>query len=174
MNAKRVLLSVLVLVTMGAAVPVTTSAHTLESDGGIGGVLHIQPDDNPIAGVQTSMNIAIKDGAGKFKAQDCNCNYEFKLGDTVAATKVANGTATSYLFPEPGVYNITLRGQPKAGASFQQFSLSFVVRVEQSAVGSTAYGSQNIYRLVLFAVLVTGIVGGVLVFSTRKKARVTK
>src|SRR5438045_57931 len=55
--------------------PHIVSAHVLKTDGNIGAVLHIDPDDDPIAGSQASFFFEFKDIQGKFQSQNCDCTF---------------------------------------------------------------------------------------------------
>src|SRR5882672_6466726 len=63
----------IILVLFFVATPV--EAHFLASDRNIGAVLHVDPNDQPIAGSQTSFFFEFKDKQNKFKAENCDCTF---------------------------------------------------------------------------------------------------
>src|SRR5689334_16513316 len=53
--------------------PQKVSAHILKYDGSIGAVLHVNPDDDPIAGETTGFFFEFKDKKNKFLPENCDC-----------------------------------------------------------------------------------------------------
>src|SRR5438270_44822 len=58
--------------------PPSVSAHILQTDGDIGAVLHMDPEDDPIAGVQSAFFFEFKDRQNKFQPKKCNCIFEIE------------------------------------------------------------------------------------------------
>ena len=139
----------------GAAVP--ASAHFLKSDRDIGAVLHLDPEDDPIAGQDTPLFFDIKDTAGKFVSDGCNCNVSVSQNGTqlsaVAATPTSTGLSADILFPTKDVYRLTLTGQPIDAGAFQSFSMTWDIRVDRtSADASSSSGgflSSHFFHLLL-------------------------
>ncbi|MEJ0073385.1 MAG: hypothetical protein WDN27_04895 [Candidatus Saccharibacteria bacterium] len=63
---RRFTATVTLIVMAGLAIPGAASAHVLKIDGSIGGVLHINPDDNPTTGNPTDYILSFDDDSGKF------------------------------------------------------------------------------------------------------------
>ena len=53
-------------------------AHELESSNGVSAIFHIEPDDNPVAGESTVLNLLFSDEAGGFKLSNYNLKVELK------------------------------------------------------------------------------------------------
>jgi hypothetical protein len=114
-------------------------AHFLEIDNSIGGVLHVDPDDNPYVGKEAVLTFALKDTKNIFKAADCSCVLTISANGKVLFTQQASrGNNTSevvgrYTFPEKAVYTITLKGEPLQDKAFQPFSISYDLRVDRES-----------------------------------------
>lgn len=112
-------------------------AHTLKRDGNIGAVIHINPEDDPIANEQSSFYFDIKDRQNKFKLELCDCNVAIYQNDAQIFTiplyaQSQNGNFT-YTFPGKGVYQVKISGTPRQAGAFQPFTLSYDIRVEREA-----------------------------------------
>jgi hypothetical protein len=115
-----------------------TSAHTLKSDGSIGAIIHISPEDDPIIGEPAEFFFEIKDKENKFRLENCHCEaLILKDEKIIFSTAFMQHTGESnltnasfkYTFPEKGVYKILLNGMPLQSISFKQFSLTYDIRV---------------------------------------------
>jgi hypothetical protein len=109
------------------------SAHVLKTDGNIGAVLHILPDDNPITKTETTYELAFS-GDKNFSLKDCNCAVTFVLrGEKVARHTLVASSSTiandTFTFDTPGVYDFVVTGVPKNEGSFKAFELRYSVRV---------------------------------------------
>lgn len=118
----------------------SVSAHTLSTDSSIGAVLHIDPEDDPIAGEQAYFFYEIKDTQNKFKPEDCDCKVRIeKLGQTIFETDLFSGVSNpsldnasfNYIFPEKNIYKVILDGKPKTPDAFQPFTITTDFRVER-------------------------------------------
>ncbi len=128
------------LVASLSALVVPVYAHFLKTDGSIGAVMHVDPEDEPIAGAQSGFFFEFKDTAGKFKPADCDCVFSIsESGKQIFSQPLfASSTAPSlssasvfFTFPQKDVYQVEVRGKPYSGASFQAFRLVYDVRVER-------------------------------------------
>ena len=126
------MLSFMVLLAAVIASPV--SAHILKTDGTIGAVLHIQPDDNPTAGTETTYQLAFADTNNAFTLSGCACSVSIQVGGETVTTQsltLSGGLVSTdkYIFKTAGVYTVVVDGRPKSGTPFEPFSLNYVVRV---------------------------------------------
>ena len=123
------------------------SAHVLKTDGSIGAIMHIDPDDDPIAGSPATFFFELKDKDGKFKGADCNCQVAivqngqqlytaplFQAGQTVDI----NTPVFSFTFPEEAVYQVVFTGKPITAGEFQTFTLNYDVRVDRQVAPASA------------------------------------
>lgn len=118
------------------------SAHVLESNGSIGAVMHISPDDDPVAGQPSGFFFEFKDKDGKFKPKDCECVVSILQGNTEMFSQqlFQNSTDPSlenasftYTFPEKNVYTVKIVGKPNSSDAFQPFTLKYDIRVSREA-----------------------------------------
>ena len=117
----------------------TAEAHFVLSDGSIGAVLHIDPNDDPVAGSLAVFNYEIKDKNNQFNSTECNCvftisanNIQIDNQKLFSNTTVPTDTAiTSFTLPSIGVYIVTLTGTPMVSGQFQPFTLVYNLRVSQ-------------------------------------------
>ena len=124
---------------LSASLPLAASAHVLETDGSVGVVLHVDPDDDPYVGQPTGIYFDVKDKSGKFSLANCDCIADFADKNGVIASAVVSGEAVQFTAPTKGVYTITLHGQPlaRAAGAFQEFKISFDVRFARTASSSS-------------------------------------
>lgn len=120
-------------------------AHILKTDGTIGAVMHINPDDDPIAAKPSDFFFEIKDTENKFSLSKCHCEgLVIKNDQIVYSTSLSshNGeeditsAGFTYTFPDKGIYTIMVNGMPLESISFKTFSLKYTVRVDREEVNN--------------------------------------
>ncbi len=163
----RTLLLTLVLLLTPA--PMISMAHVLETQGSVGAVLHINPADDPIAGQQANIFFDFKDKTNRFKSADCDCRLVVdRAGANIYDQPFTDPGGGDFTFPARDVYSVKAVGTPKAGATFDAFTLSYSVRVERGSDGATSSTNRastaSIIGLVTF-----GIVTAVGLFFVRRK-----
>lgn len=139
-----------------AATP--ASAHILKVDGTITGVLHVNPDDQPISGVPTTYLLFMDDSTNKFSLPACDCNVTVKENGKTIVTQpltlnsqsVPGGTVT---FPRADVYEFIVSGTPKQAGAFQPFTLTYLERVTQGP-GNSPPSVASLFTLGLAGVAV--------------------
>ncbi len=131
--------------------PSKISAHVLKYDGSIGAVLHVNPDDDPIAGESTNFFFEFKDKDNKFVPDGCDCKAiitengkQIYSADLFAGKEDPSLTdiSFSFVFPATDIYKLTITGTPKTPDAFQKFSLSYDIRVARTN-GSVAHVSAD-------------------------------
>lgn len=159
--------TLLLLITIGLAAATPVQAHVLKTNGSIGAVLHIDPDDSPIVGQSATLFFEFKDKEKHFTTDQCECTATIQRDGRVLATEPVTGSATesrltsssfSFIFPITGVYVIQLAGQPTTSGTFQTFTLSYDVRVDRQAAAPAAkpFTGSTIYHILHY-----GLFGGV-------------
>lgn len=118
-------------------------AHSLKSSGSINALMHINPNDDPVAGQNSEILFLISDKDKKFQAENCNCIASvIKNNNELFSSPLFKGKtsyhgifapAIPFVFPGKGIYTIKLTGQPKNNEDFQAFSISYDIRVEKDA-----------------------------------------
>ncbi len=143
---KKLIAILSVVCVFGLSIPHQTQAHVLKSEGTVGAVLHILPQDDPAAGEATTLVLSFKDTAEKMRLQECDCTLSLKrsgetistvqLEDDAVARSVQRGTAV-VTFPETGVYELIVEGSPTSGESFSPFLLEYSIRVARNSGAMT-------------------------------------
>lgn len=155
---KKYIVSILLL-SLIFFVPKHTFAHFLESDNNIGAVLHVEPNDNPIAGSLASFFFEFKDKTNKFDPAKCDCTVVItEAGKTIYSQPLFQNTtkpsltnaSVFYTFPKEDVYVVKVIGKPQMPGGFQPFTLTWNFRVDQQAnkpAGTTSFLSQHIFHI---------------------------
>ncbi|MEE3715655.1 hypothetical protein V2H45_02725 [Tumidithrix elongata RA019] len=126
-----------------SVLPTKVYAHEVEVSGDVGGLIHLEPNDNPVAGKPTQVWIALtKRGGEIIPLEQCDCILEvrtkpFRLSSVPIFPTLKPTSAERYrgipgaevIFPHIGRYELQLSGKPKAGADFSPFVLNFEVTV---------------------------------------------
>ena len=119
-------------------------AHVVESDQSIGAVLHIDPDDDPIAGEVSTFFFDIKDKTGRFQENNCLCKLRIQQdGQTLYEELFNQPGGGTYTFPSRGIYAVSAVGEPLTDGAFDSFSLDYTIRVERGAGQNTSSGQAN-------------------------------
>jgi len=146
----------LTLITL--AFPKDISAHVLKTDGPIGAVVHIDPDDDPIIGEPASFFFEFKDTEGNFRTEDCNCTATISNEEEVLTTQPLTSSASLesssfyFTFTEKGVYTIKVDGKPLEDGKFEPFELTYDLRVERTSSNQNSnegFISENFHFLAL-------------------------
>jgi hypothetical protein len=164
---RKLLLAAMLVLLLGTQSGVAF-AHVLKTDNGVSAVLHIDPDDNPIAGVPTTLSLTYGTDKGSFQLGDCSCGVRvIENNKGVATTHVqpayfgsaAEGNAI-VTFPDIGIYNVIVSGSA-ADHSIPTFSMNYLVRVASSATSTTNKSNSQIVIISLASLIAVGIVAKV-------------
>lgn len=127
-----------------------TYAHVLKTSGSVGAVVHVSPEDDPIAGEPTDFFFEFKDKEGKFKPDNCDCKvvilksgqeaYSSPLFQNNADPSLTNASF-SYTFPEKDIYKVKVVGNPTTPGAFEAFNLEYDIRVARESENTKS--SQN-------------------------------
>ena len=131
------------LLSLLVATPV--AAHTEKVSGDVGGLLHIEPHDNPVAGQSALVWIVLTLKGGQLiPLSQCNCQLAVYPEphvegvtppllkpqlSAISAEQYQGIPGAKIVFPKAGSYELELSGTPKNGASFKPFELSYTVNV---------------------------------------------
>lgn len=142
MKYKITILPVIISAVVGILFsPGQIFAHTLTTDGTIGAVQHIDPEDDPVAGEPAFFFFEIKDRDNKFAPRECTCIVTIEKAGVIISTQNLFADTTSpslenasfsFTFPERDVYKVILKGTPAASGKFQEFTISTDIRVERT------------------------------------------
>ena len=114
-------------------------AHVLETSGSVGGVLHIDPADDPIVGADSVLYFDLQNSHGNLNLSNCVCRVvivhdgshvvaEARLGDDPHVEVSGSVLSYAFIFPLTGVYTVELKGNMDGD---KEFTLSYVVRVNR-------------------------------------------
>ena len=132
--SKKILFSLLLLLCCTVLLPQKALAHVLISDDtkSIGAVLHVVPDDDPIAGQQSNLYFDIQ-------TQKINKDTaKLTITDTAASEAAnvpikvdSNSVTADYTFPVQGVYRLSL-----TVSSDKTYTFNYSQRVSRGVTGS--------------------------------------
>lgn len=157
---------IFVTIAVGAlfftSVSAPVAAHILKTDGDIGGVIHLNPDDDPYIHEKTEGGIEIKDKSGKLRAVDCNCEIVISQAGAEIYRQAANTVQQdaavvanfSYTFPAKDIYTISIIGKPRTAGKFEEFELKYDFRITRELNGTSS------------PIGVTTIIGGAIIMIT--------
>jgi len=103
-----------------ALLPSIASAHTLQVDGDVGVLLHVEPDDAPAAGKDATIVAHLEDRQGRLGGDCSGCGIELTIshdGLTLLhrPLTLADGIAEApFQFPEGGTYQVSISGKAPA------------------------------------------------------------
>ena len=154
--------------------PISVQAQILKTDGSIGAVLHIDPEDEPIAGQPSIFFFEFKDKEGKFRTGNCDCVVKIKQNEkeifshSLVVEELTKGF--TYTFPSKGTYDFVLTGKSKSSTEgFQSFTLEDDITVSKERDASIFWTNNSAH--LVFALLFATFIGVLLIFRfiSRKK-----
>lgn len=160
------------------------SAHVLKIDGNIGATLHIDPDDDPIAGEQSGFFFEFKDKQNAFTPVGCDCTFSIsESGKEIYSQPLfqnnsqpsLDNASVFFTFPQRDVYQVKVTGKPLVQNAFQPFVLTYDVRVAREATPTppptTSQNTSSIPYGMIFGGVVT-VIAVSAIFIARKKGKV--
>jgi hypothetical protein len=145
--ASRLSAVVFIITTSSLLMAPLVSAHVLKENNGISSVMHIDPDDNPVAGVPTTLDFEYGNSSGSFLLNDYEIDVKVTGNSKVVQTATVQpayfGSASEgdamVQFPKIGIYNVIETGKAlNSGAT--PFQVTYLVRVATSKNGSVTMG----------------------------------
>lgn len=175
---QKVLFIITVILALVGTVP-SAYAHSLKTDDSIGAVLHIDPDDAPIARTLSTFFFEVKDKQNKFSGHNCTCiltiEGEGRSTANVPLTVASDNPTTliaNHLFSEPGAYTLTVSGSPNKENAFAPFTLTYTIRVEAASGGGSRIGSTFVHTIHYGAIALASLyVIGVILKENRKASK---
>jgi hypothetical protein len=119
-------------------------AHNVKTNANVGATFHIEPNHNPRAKETSTAWFALTHKGGKLiPLSECNCQLVvYDQSDTtgnspiltpslkaISVEKYQDIPGAEIIFPEAGIYELTLSGSPKASEDFHPFKLTYTVTV---------------------------------------------
>jgi hypothetical protein len=162
---KRIIINSFLLALV--ILPSAVYAHELAISGTIGAVMHVDPEDNPVAGEMTTFNFEFKDSNPQhhFNLNECNCEFNLTqdkvsaFSQTVDSSMIVQDSTLfiQHQFGEAGLYHITITGTPKIANAFDQFSLAYDLEVQKGSVVASATSTSSFLQTHLVHILLFGI-----------------
>jgi len=124
--------------------------------------LHIDPQDDPVAGQPAYFFFEFKDTTQKFNLSDCACTFSaLQAGKTLSSEPLVQNSAV-FVFPRPDIYQVKVTGVD----SSRPFSLTYDIRVSRQA--PTALSAPSNWFGIHFAHLISafvlaGLVGAMII-----------
>ncbi|HVW23094.1 MAG TPA: hypothetical protein VHB51_01230 [Candidatus Saccharimonadales bacterium] len=154
--------------------PAVAEAHELKEDNGIAAVMHIEPNDIPLAGQNTQLEFAFGDRQDAFNLANCVCGARLvAAGKTIQQLSLHPAQAGSTLaakasvrFPDIGKYKVVLAGHATDN-SFPSFTVDFPVDVTASA--QNAASKKTAVTIEISTILLAVLVIGTVLFASRRK-----
>ena len=123
-----------IALVVGAVLAIAVSpawAHQIASNNGVAVQVHVNPDDEPIAGVPTTVWVVRVKPPLKatFTWATCRCRLRvFDSSGTTLLNSSATAPRTPVTFPEAKAYGITFSGRVKRAGVWRQFKVSYAIR----------------------------------------------
>jgi hypothetical protein len=120
---------------------ISVSAHFLQAESGIGGLIHIDPNDDPIIGQVSNIFIDLKDSQNRLTEANCNCTIKILENEQeissrgVQVIKSEDGqlyVTSQFTFPKKGSYIVRMEGK-STNSMFPDFRLDFDFFVSQKS-----------------------------------------
>ena len=133
-----------ILLVAGLGFTPTTFAHELKQNNGTSLVLHILPDDDPLVGEPTDLDLSFGSSKNGFNIANCDCSLDINQSGKLIKHIVLNPSApgatqtasTTFIFPKAGAYNVIVTGIAR-NHEFSNFKLEYPVTV-RSGTGNAA------------------------------------
>ncbi len=154
------------LIAILSSLPFSATAHVTKADGPMKVMVHMDPDDEPIAGQATALHLLFKHSDGLFELENCTCTAQIvpykDLADVAEnADKVvlepsmreSSGSRVysfTHTFPTKGMYAIIVEGTPK-DSTFEPFRIVFDKRVERSSSMLTSPSTFSVGHVMMTA-----------------------
>ncbi len=118
-----------------AATAVPAGAHQIASNNGVSVQVHVDPNDEPVAGEKTTVWVVrVKARNATFAWKTCRCKLKvFDSSGAVLLDSAATVARTPVTFPDPKAYGITFTGRVKKKAGgWKSFRVTYAIRAGSS------------------------------------------
>lgn len=129
---RRILYTAIVGAAILTVVVAPAWGHQIASNNGVSVQVHVNPGDEPVAGVPTTIWVVrVKNvkGTGTFSWATCRCQLKvFDSSGAVVQNGAAKAPRTAITFPEAKAYGITFSGRIKRNGAWRSFKVSYAIR----------------------------------------------
>jgi hypothetical protein len=150
----------------------SVAAHEIEGEGSVKALLHIDPSDSPVAGDVSTLSLQFTDKEERFNLKECDCVLSIQhSGKTIFTKQLSDdprpsifNTDFDYTFPERGEYVVTVAGEPKKEDAFDEFSLTYNVKVDKGVFQMKYKTVDYTVFYVCAAVLIMASILGIVIY----------
>ena len=105
-------------------------SHQIASNNGVSVQVHVDPNDEPVAGQPTTVWVVrVKGLNAVFSWKTCRCRLKvFDSSGTALLDSVATAPRTAVTFPEAKAYGITFSGRVKRKKVWRTFKVTYAIR----------------------------------------------
>jgi len=141
--------------------------HTLKTDKQFGLILHIDPNEEPVARELSNIKLLFTQMPNNFDPSQGSCIVEIYKSDQLIYQQdvfkdlqSVDDIHFNFTFPDLGIYKIKVIGKPDQSDSFQSFNFNYDLRVEKSAKSDLLTNHSNIFLLIggLFLLLLISVI----------------
>lgn len=137
---KRILLAISSVILLVNGFGQTVSAHVLimDNSGSIGAILHVAPDDDPVAGQPSSLYFDIQSQTFSQHQHSISLYVTDQQGQQtqIPITSIGNTARATYTFPVQGAYKLVLAANTKNVATDHTHTFTYTQRVSRGVAGS--------------------------------------
>jgi hypothetical protein len=152
-------------------------AHVLLTDdtGKIGAILHVSPDDDPIAGEPSSLFYELQGDTFLQHLHAVSVEIVNERGESAGTNVSLSGSSasSSYTFPEQGIYTITLTATTLDSTPAHTHSFTHMQRVTRGILGSPLDTPSHQWASMLLTASITGL-GILVILFINHKTDITK
>ncbi len=158
-------------------------AHVLETNNTVGAVIHITPDDSPVANQPSDIFFEFKDTENKFSPEACTCIVTIRQGEKeihkeqlFQENPSLENAVITYTFPQEGKYTLSVTGKAN-DQSFNQFDLKYEVVVKETVQQKESIPQKQVHWMdthkyqVLGALVIVGILGTSVIMNYHKSQK---
>lgn len=170
----KVLYCLILIFCFVIAIPKPADAHVLITDntGTIGAILHITPDDDPIAGQPSSLYFDIQNKSFSKHSHKLELSITNDEGQVTQVPVFVAGSSVSasYTFPQQGVYKIILTANAQNVASAHAHTFTHSQRISRGTIGSALDKPTHQWaNLLLVVSLCSVLVLAIFAYNRRKE-----
>lgn len=165
---KLLVISVCTLFFLVSAAPL--KAHEIQYSNDVSVFLHLTPTHDPEAGQSIDMHIVFAHKGKDFDVGMCDCVINIMesgkdiFTKQLTPTEFNNTSVVKMAFPENEVYKINISGSPRIENEYEDFSVTFDVKVGAKPGTNFNHAQHHALYLILFgcgiAIALFGIIRG--------------
>lgn len=174
---KRLLAGISLALLVIVGLPQSAWAHELQQNNGVSAVLHIVPDDNPVAAEDTYLEFEFSSQNAGFDLATCQCTVSFQAAPNQLQTaKIFNHDNSPVSghavinFPQAGVYTLQVQGYTSAALT-EHFKLSYIERVAPGGDDAVSISSAKSIEIGIFSLASLGLLAVVASEMIRRGGR---